>query len=121
MGVVGDNTDTRIDGIVGRAYPTQAPSATNFGAGTIGAAAVAPGGNAWDIVKSGYVMVNVVGTPAKGGAVFLWVDVTGGGHTHGFFEATATGGSTIAIETDGRTYFNEPPDASGVAELAFNI
>lgn len=122
----GDSTLVNIGGVLVRPFPQQAATSPLAfgGTGTVaspfGTQPAPPVGQPVDILKQGYVAVNVVGTPVKGGAVFVWVGATGSGHTQGGFEA-ASGASTMAIETDGRTYFNSPPDANGITELAFNI
>jgi hypothetical protein len=122
----GDSATTYIAGVVVRPFPQQAPTAPqNYGGtGTVaspfGSAGTPPSGAPIDILKSGYIMVPCVGTPNKGGQVYVWYGATGGGHTHGGFEA-ASGASTMALELDGRVFFNGPPDANGLVELAFNV
>jgi hypothetical protein len=116
----GDTALTDIWGVLVRAFPTQQVTAAlayaqaNYGA-------VAPGTvQPVDVLRSGYILVPVVGAVVKGGAVFVWVAASGGGHTQGGFEAAATGGSTMAL-TSGRAFWNGPADSSGIAELAFNV
>lgn len=121
----GDSSLTNINGVTVRPNPQQPSTAPQpyGGTGTVAApfgyAGTPPVGAPIDILKQGYIIVPVVGTPVKGGAVYVWTGATGGGHTQGGFEAAS--GTTLAIETDGRTYFNSPPDAFGNCELAFNI
>jgi hypothetical protein len=69
-----------------------------------------------DVLTAGYILVPVVGAPVKGGAVFVWCAASGGGHTEGFFEAAATGGSTAALDVT-KYRWNGPADANGIAEL----
>ena len=116
----GDTALTDIWGILVRAFPTQQATATlayaqaNYGA-------VAPGTvQPVDVLRSGYIMVPVVGAVTKGGAVYVWVAASGAGHTQGGFEAAATGGSTMTLSA-GRAYWNGPADSTGIAELAFNV
>lgn len=122
-----DTAVTHIDGIIVRPYPQQAPSAPQpyGGTGTVAApfgyAGTPPAGAPVDVLKAGYISVPVVGTPNKGGAVFVWIAASAAPHVQGGFEAAATGGSTIALETDGRTYYNGPTDANGIGELCFNV
>ena len=122
--VAGDTTVTALYGITVRPFPVQQSSGSNFGAAAIGAAAPLPSGYI-DVVRSGYVIVQLGGvltTAAKGGAVFVWVAASGGGHTQGFFETSNTGGSTINITTaNPNTTFNGAADASGVTEVAYNV
>jgi hypothetical protein len=112
-----DTAITSIYGITVRSFPFQAQSGTNFGAQGIGAAGLptAP----VDINRRGYQLVSVVGTPAKGDPVFVWVAAPTGQHVTGGFEAVASGTSTIQL--DSKTTWNSGPDASGNAEIAFNI
>jgi hypothetical protein len=113
-------TDTAIDGITVRPWPSQQPKTANdFGdTGALGTAQAPPVTGHIDVLRSGYIMVKVVGTPVKGGTVYVWNAATSGAHIQGGFEAVS--GSTATI-TLGKTYFNGGPDANGVVELAFNI
>lgn len=121
----GDSSLTNISGILVRPFPQQAPSAPQIygGTGTVAAPfgdiGTPPAGQPVDILKQGYIAVPIVGTPVKGGAVFVWTGATGGGHRLGGFETAA--GTTLAIETDGRTYFQGGVDAFGIGEVAFNV
>lgn len=116
----GDSALTNIYGIAVNPFPTNMQSATNYGATGFGATPP-PTNQPIDVLRSGYILVPIVGTPQKGGQVFVWVAASGGGHTQGGFEAAATGGSTISIENDLRTTFSGGVDASGVGEVCFNI
>jgi hypothetical protein len=107
---------TDIYGIVVRTYPTQ-----NLGSGlAAGFGAVGTNGPVVDVLRSGYIMVPINGSPAKGAPVFIWVAATAAPHVLGGFEAVATGGSTLAIASLKTTY-NGAPDSTGIGELAFNI
>lgn len=107
----GDTGLTKIYGIVARDYPTQQMS----GGPSAPAGAMAPPvTGALSIVRYGYVMVRVNGTPTKGAAAFLWVAASSGNHVQGTWEAAATGGSTIQIAN---AEFNGPPDSAGNVEL----
>jgi hypothetical protein len=124
----GDSAATNVFGVTVRPFPKQMPSAAQpyGGSGTVAAPfpaasqGVPTPGEVIDVLKQGWVSVPCVGTPNMGGAVFVWYGATGGGHTLGGFEA-ASGATTIAVETDGRTYWNGPPSADGLCELAFNV
>jgi hypothetical protein len=118
-----DAAITRIDGILVRPYPFQQATAT----GVYASVPFSSGANAnfggvipyvGDILKSGYIMVFVVGTPAKGAPVFIWVAAASGNHVVGGWEAVASGANTIQL--DGKSYFNGPPDANGITELVYN-
>lgn len=113
LGVVDDTALTDIYGVLVRAYPIQQQTggmSSSFGNGAVPAAQ--PG----DVLKSGYIMVPVQGTPVKGGQVFVWAKPVSGNHVPGGFEASATGGSTIALPINSYS-FNGGPDANGVAEV----
>lgn len=104
-----------IDGLLVNAYPTQ--SSTNvFGAATPPTSGLA------DVLKRGYMVVHVArGTPVAGGVVAL--RVTAGSHAAGEWEGDNTnvgqGDSDCVAVTN--AYWMGPADASGNAELAFNI
>lgn len=109
----GDSALTDIYGVSVRPFPTQQMTggpAAAFGNGV--PSSIQP----VDILKSGYIMVPVVGTPVKGGAVFVWAAASSGSHVAGGFEAAATGGSTIALPQNSYS-FNGGPDANGICEL----
>lgn len=106
-------------GVAVRPFPIQQNSggmAASFGTGN------APGPIV-DILKTGYIFVQVSGggSPKKGDPVYLWVAASTGSHVQGGFENSATGGSTVAVGALPNTYWNGPADASGVAEIAFNL
>lgn len=114
----GDIGDTEIFGVTVRPYPFQASSGGNFGAAPIGSATPPPG--EVDVLRAGYIMVNVVGATLKGGAVYVWCAASGGGHTLGGFEAAASGGNTAALDP-AKYMFNGPPDDEGNVELIVTI
>jgi hypothetical protein len=62
-------------------------------------------GQPLDVLESGFIMVPVVGTPTKGGQVFIWYAATSGVHTQGGFEAAAT---TVNLTTNGTTAAGNP-------------
>lgn len=114
-----DSALTGIYGITARPFPFQVASAVNYGATPIGGAVVPPTSQPVDVVRSGYIMVPVVGTTKKGGQVFIWTAASAAPHVQGGFEGVATAGSTIAI-ADPQTTFNGVPDAAGIVEISFN-
>jgi hypothetical protein len=115
-------SDGAIDAIYGitvRPYPAQPATASGaYGAQGIGAAPLPPN-QPVDVLRSGYILAPVNGTPSKGGRVFIWTAASTGPHVTGGFEAAATAGSTI--ELDEKSYYNGTPDASGTVEISFNI
>lgn len=115
--VAGDQALTAIYGVTVRPYPLQAGSTTNFGATVIGPA-TPPVTGPMDILRSGYIMVPVVGSPVKGGAVYIWTAASSGSHVQGGFEAVSPAGNGMQVVG---SYFNGGPDANGICELEFNV
>lgn len=113
---------TEIWGVVVRPYPIQQATTSNQSGAVPYGAVAPPTQQPVDVLRGGYVMVAVnilVASPVKGGAVFIWTAVSGGGHTQGGFEGGATGGSTIALNVNDYQW-NNGPDSNGVAELILN-
>lgn len=106
-------------GITVRPYPTQQSSASNFGAAALGAA-TPPVTGIMDVLRAGYIMVNLPagGAPVKGGAVYVWAAASTGSHVLGGVEAAYSAGNTTQLLN---ATFNGSPDASGNVEIAFNI
>jgi hypothetical protein len=121
--LAGDTGITDIYGITVRPYPfqQQTSTGTGFGQATIGSATPSTV-NKLDVLRSGYIMVNLANFAAqpsvKGGSVYVWVAASTGTHVQGGFEASNTGGSTI--ELPATTTFNGAPDSSGNVELYFH-
>lgn len=113
VGVTDDHALTDIYGVAVRDYPTQ--QATGGMSAAFGNAAINPA-QPGDILKSGYIMVPVLGVPVKGGPVFVWALPASGQHVPGGFETAPTANSTIALPQNGYT-FNGGPDANGICEL----
>ena len=114
----GDTSVTAVEVAV-RPFPIQqGGTIPAFGAVSFGSSGTPPAGEI-DVLRMGYVLVPVVGTPIRGGAVFVWVAASTGVHVQGGFEAAATGGSTTALAV-GTFRWNSGPDASGIAELVVN-
>lgn len=111
----GDTAITVVHGITVRPYPVQAASATNYGAAALGTSAP-PTSGVIDVMKSGYIMVRVNGSPNKDGTVYVWIAASSGAHIQGGFEAAATSGSTIALSSNYK--FNGAPDANGITEIS---
>jgi hypothetical protein len=122
--VAGDAALTSVYGVGARPFPVQQQSTTNYGATTLGGASVPPTSQPLDVLKSGYILVNIqnfaVANAAKGGTVDVWYAASAGQHIQGGFEAAHTGGSSLSL-AQGQTYFNGPAGPDGVAELAFNL
>lgn len=119
--VAGDVALTAVYGVTVRAFPIQQSSASNFGAAALGAA-TPPASGVIDVLRSGYIMVQLGGTFAaakKGGPVYIWTAASSGAHIQGTFEDTLVGGSTTPA-LPGVT-FNGTPDVNGVVEICFNV
>lgn len=105
-----DTGVTAIYGIAVRPYPTQQTSGGSSAAfGVGGPAANQP----VDVLRQGYFMTKVVGSPVKDGTVYLWVAADSGAHVQGGFEASSSA-STVTLTN---VFFNGPAGADGVAEL----
>lgn len=113
LGVVDDTALTDIYGVAVRSYPTQQQTG---GMSSAFGNSLLPAAQPVDVLKSGYVMVPVVGVPVKGGIVYVWAKPASGAHIPGGFEAVATGGSTIALPANFYS-FNGGPDANGICEV----
>lgn len=119
-----DQSLTTIEGITVRPFPFQQQTTSNLaGAVTLGTAGTPPTSGVIDILRQGYILVPVNGSPIKGGAVFIWTAASSGVHVQGGFEAATPGGSGMQISGvgSGKTFFNGGPDANGLVELAYNI
>lgn len=115
----GDSALTAIYGITVRPYPFQQPTTSNY-SGAIGFGQGAPAPfQPVDICRRGYMLVYINGVPIKGQAVFVWVAASAGAHLQGGFEAAATGGSTIQL--DSKSTFQGGVDAAGFGEICFNL
>lgn len=112
----GDGALTDIYGIAARPYPFQQSSAQNYGQADFGVG-VPPVHQPLDVMRIGAmtVLLNGAASVVKGGRVFVWIGVTGGGHVRGGFEGAGSTASTI--ELDGRILFNGPADPQGNVEL----
>ena len=117
----GDSAITKVYGVTVRPYPFQQSSGTNYGAAVLGSA-TPPATGVMDVLRSGYIIGSVPAgsTAVKGGAVFVWIAATSGSHIQGGFETAASGGNTIALDTNTYT-FNGAPDAAGNVEICVNI
>jgi hypothetical protein len=115
----GDSALTDVYGITVRPYPYQAGSAGAYGTAQLGGGTPALN-QPMDVLRSGYIVVAVNGSPKKGQPVFVWCAASGGGHVQGAFEAAASAGNTIAIGGS-KTTFNGTPDATGLVEIAYNV
>ena len=123
----GDSGLTAIYGITVRPFPLQQQATTNYGAISLGpGTATPPSSGVIDILKSGYILVQLYGATAatKGGGVWVDTNASGGSgssaHVIGGFQA-ASGSGLVALDASfGRIYFNGPADANGIVELVFN-
>ena len=114
---VGDTAVTLAYGVTVRPFPAQQAAATNFGAAAIGGVAP-PLTGVIDVLRAGYIMSTVVGSPVKGGAVFVWCAASSGAHVQGGFETVASSGNTAALTN---ALYNGSPDANGNVEISFNV
>lgn len=115
----GDTAVTDLYGITVRSYPTQVSSASAYGSTSFGVGTL-PAGQAVDVLRQGYILGQLnasAGVPTKGGAVFIWVAATSGGHTQGGFETAASAGNTLALDT-AKYQYNGSADANGVVEIS---
>jgi hypothetical protein len=121
----GDTALVDIYGILVRPWPfQQGNSASPNFAGAVGFNTTNPVSaqfGVWDVLRSGYIIVPINGTPGKGDAVNVWIAASSGAHIQGGFEQNSTGGSTIPITGNDKTTFQGAPDAFGAGEIAFNI
>ncbi len=118
--VAGDTAVTGIYGMTVRPFPIQAQTASNYGA--IGFGTGTPPEGQIDIMRTGYIMVNLAaptGAAKKGTQVFVWCAVDSGDHLQGGIEDVATGGSTAALDAT-KYMFNGVPDANGNVEIVVN-
>lgn len=113
-GIVGGDTTASVFGFLARPFPTNS--------GTQGIAAATPPVNGpCDVLKMGYINVKVnVGTPVKGGAVYvrtvLNVAIPAG--LVGDIEAASDGTNTFVLTG---AYFTGGIDANGNGEIAYNV
>lgn len=109
------DTAALVYGINLRAYPIQGNGSDPLGTST------PPTSGVVDVLKRGYVNVNLGGTTAaaKGGLVYVRVATPSAGKPLGGFEAAADSTNTVVLP--GNTYFTGPADAYNVTEIAFNI
>jgi len=109
----GDSGVTELYGITVRPYPTQQSSGTNYGAASLGSA-TPPTSGIVDVIREGYVMASIVGSPVKNGPVYIWTAASSGNHVQGGFEAADGTTNTASIAN---AVFNGPADANGVGEI----
>jgi hypothetical protein len=113
-----------VYGISVRGFPTQAPNASGY-YGQAGFGAVSPWlaagqpQNAVDVLRQGYIGVQVNGATVKGGTVYVWSAATAAPHVQGGFEAATPGVNGFALPTS--CTFQGAADANGMVEIAFNI
>lgn len=118
-----DGALTHIYGITVRPFPIQDPgTSAPYGAQSLGGFTTPAAGQPIDVLRSGYIMSYVNGTPGKGDPVYVWIAANNAPTDYqGFFEAAASGGNTVLITPAGtyETVFNGPPDANGCGEICF--
>jgi hypothetical protein len=121
-----DTALTDIYGFAVRPFPFQdSGAAGTYGAQSLGGFTSIQTGMPVDVLRAGYMMTYINGTPGKGDSVYVWIAATSGVHNQGFLEAGATGGSTILITPAAGyttlTTFNGPPDANGCGEVVLHV
>ncbi len=105
---------TDVYGLLVRPYPT-----TGLNASDPLGTAVPPETGVANVLRRGYATVKVnAGTAAIGGTVYIRVDTAAEGQPIGGIEAAADSTNTIAVTG---CIFMSAADASGNAEIAFNI
>ena len=107
----GDTATFNADGFVVRPYPTQQTAGGLVA--TIGTG-VPSLNQPIDILSDGFIIVKCnVGTPTKGGAVYVYTGADTGNHKTGGLESAA--GTNLTLISN--AFFNGPPDANGVTEV----
>lgn len=115
-----------VYGVTVRGFPMQPPNASGY-FGALGFGKVAPWllpgqpPGALDVLRQGYIGVQVNGTPRKGGRVWVWVaaDDPANNHYQGGFEAAASGANTVQLPPT--CTFQGSPGPLNDVELAFNV
>lgn len=118
--VAGDTTTPVVAwGATVRPFPQQSPASAAFGSPSSLGGEVPPLTGVIDILKSGYIMAKVVGSPVKFGQVYVWIAAASGAHIQGGLEAAAgTPGTNTALLTG--WFFNGGADTNGIAEIVVN-
>ncbi|MBN3848632.1 hypothetical protein G3N58_17645 [Paraburkholderia sp. Ac-20342] len=108
------DTAALVYGINIRAYPIQGNGTDPLGTST------PPTSGVQDILKRGYINVQLNGTTAaaKNGAVYVRVANASGGKPIGGFEAASDTTNTVLLTN---AYFTGPADTNSITEIAFNI
>lgn len=108
------DTAPLVTGILVRPYPQTSPT----GGSGLGVS-IPPTTGIANVMRRGYVTVVCNnGAPALAGAVYVRVATPSGPKVVGGFEAAADGGNTILLTN---ATWNGAADATGNAEIAFNI
>lgn len=108
-----DTSTFACDGFCARPFPTQQTTGGMTSA-VVGAAGVPSTTQPVDILSDGFIMATCnVGTPTKGGAVYVFTAASTGSHVQGGLESAAGANLTLISNA----FWNGPPDTNGVAEL----
>lgn len=109
------DTAASVVGVNLRAYPIQGNGTDPLGTST------PPTSGVTDILKRGYVNVQLNGAAAatKGGTVYVRVAGAASGKPIGGFEAASDTTNTVAMPAN--WYFTGPADSYGITEIAVNI
>ncbi|WP_446903004.1 structural cement protein Gp24 [Burkholderia sp. YIM B11467] len=110
------DTAALVYGVNLRPYPIQGNGTDPLGTST------PPASGVTDILRRGYVNVQLNGTAAaaKGGTVYVRVAGASAGKPIGGFEAAADATSANTVAMPANWYFTGPADAYGVTEIAVN-
>lgn len=122
--ISGGETASDVIGVLARPYPTTGDGVSGLGTtsptdATLGTATPNPKLPA-DVLKRGYISVQVGGTtaPSKNSAVYVRIATASAGKPIGGFEAAADSTNTIQLTN---AFFTGGMDSGNIAEIAYNI
>lgn len=117
----GDAALTVLWGITVRPFPTQQAASASLGAPASFGAATPPATGPIDVLRAGYIMVQLnpgQASPKKGDAVLVQTQATVSTSLQGGFMTAAT---YTCATLDARYKYNGPADSSGVVEVCCNV
>ena len=112
-------TDTSINGLYVRPYPTQGGGPVSGIVNDPLGTSTPPNAGIGNVLKRGFMTVRLAGggPVVKGGQVFISTVAATAGQVFG--TSAAAGASPITLGA--QTYFNGPADPGGITEIAFNL
>lgn len=116
-----DSAVTLAYGISVRPYPAQQATSASLGAPAAFGAATPPATGVIDVLRAGYIMVQLnpgQASPTKGDAVLVQTQATVSTSLQGGFMTAAT---YTSATLDGRFTYNGPADSAGVVEVCCNV